>query len=133
MIQITRHHITVPGLPGAMEGIKVAQLSDFHRSHLTKDSLLHHAVQITLNEKPDIILLTGDYVTFNQGDIEPCGHIIQPLKAPLGVYAVLGNHDYSTDAPAVERMLKHNGVHVLVNQGIRLPQGLCIIGLEDDR
>lgn len=133
MIQCTRHQVSVPYLPPALKGLRVVQLSDLHRSRFTQDHRLKKAVEWANTECPDLILLTGDFVTQDPADIVPCGHILAPLRASLGCYAVLGNHDFTAGAPAVERMLNHHGIEVLTNRGIRLKNGLCVIGMDDDR
>ena len=133
MIERTEHQVIVPNLPESLRGLKVVQLTDLHRSHLTSDILIRHAVAMANAEKPDLILLTGDYVTQDPADIIPCGHLIAPLRARLGVFAVLGNHDYTADAPSVVRMLKHSGITVLMNESVEAVEGLWLAGLEDDR
>ncbi len=133
MIERTEHTVTVPHLPEALRGLRIAHLTDFHRSHHTSDSLLHHAVTAANEAHPDLILLTGDYVSKDPADIAPCARILAPLHARLGVYAILGNHDYSTDAPAVENALTHLGFTVLLNRSLLLSGGLRLVGLDDDR
>jgi predicted MPP superfamily phosphohydrolase len=95
--------------------------------------VLRHAVAAANAARPDLILLTGDFVSNKSSDIAPCAQILAPLKAPLGVYAILGNHDYYTDGPAVARHLAELGFHVLLNRSLLLPNGLRIVGLDDDR
>jgi hypothetical protein len=133
MIEITRHRLPIPYLPEELRGLRVVQLSDLHRSRLTQDRRLRHAVAQANDACPDIILLTGDFVTAEATDIEPCGHILAPLQSRLGRYAVLGNHDFTAGASAVERMLTRLGIHVLTNESVRLSNGLRVVGLEDDR
>lgn len=133
MIQRTEHCVPVPFLPAALDGLRVAQLTDLHRSELTPDRLLRHAVSLTNAAAPDLILLTGDFVSEDPADIAPCAQIVSALHARLGVYAVLGNHDFNAGATAVERALTHVGVHVLTNRHARLSNGLYLVGLEDDR
>lgn len=133
MIEITEHTVAVPHLPPALQGLRVAHLTDFHRSRHTSDVLLRHAVAAANAACPDLILLTGDFVSSDPNDIAPCAHILAPLHAPLGVCAILGNHDYYTDGLAVKRHLEGLGFQVLLNRSILLPNGLRIVGLDDDR
>ena len=132
-METTEHTVVVPHLPPALRGLRVAHLTDFHRSCHTSDLVLRQAVEAANAAHPDLILLTGDYVTKDPADIAPCARIIAPLRAPLGVCAILGNHDYSADGPAVERHLKDLGFQVLLNRSMLLPNGLRIVGLDDDR
>jgi uncharacterized protein len=133
VIEFTRHRVKVPNLPPELRGLRIVQLTDLHRSRLTQDRRLRHAVAQANAACPDLILLTGDFVTSDPADIEPCGHILSPLRASLGRFAVLGNHDFTAGAPAVERMLTRQGIRVLTNESVRLENGLRLVGLEDDR
>ncbi len=133
MIRLTHHEFNLPGLPTELDGLRAVQLSDLHRSRLTSDSVLKKAVAMALDFKPDIVFLTGDFVTVSPSDVDPCGHILAPLRAPLGVFAVLGNHDYTVSAALVTAMLEKHHIRVLVNDNIRLGNGLVVAGLEDDR
>ena len=132
MIEVTRHSVPIAGLPPALEGLRIAHLTDWHRSFRTPDALLRRAVELANAENPDVILLTGDYVTDDPNDIPPCGEIIAGLRAKAGVYAVLGNHDYGTDGPAMIRALEKAGVTVLTNRSVKLANGLRIVGVDDD-
>ena len=82
MIETTEHTVAVPHLPPALQGLRVAHLTDFHRSRHTSDILLRQAVAAANAAHPDLILLTGDYVTNDPHDIAPCAHILAPLQAP---------------------------------------------------
>ena len=62
---------------------------------------VHAAVDLTLRAKPDLIVLGGDYVTFGDREfVEPVAELLAPLRAPHGVFAILGNHDDDRDMPA---------------------------------
>ena len=133
MIEQTEHTVAVPNLPETLRGLRVAHLTDLHRSRVTSDRLLRHAVALANAAQPDLTLLTGDYVTNDPADITPCAHIVAGLRARLGVFAILGNHDYSTDGPAMEHALMLSGITVLLNRSVCLPNGLRLVGLDDDR
>lgn len=132
-MRVVQQDLTLPNLPPSLKGAKLAQLTDIHRCWCTSDRLLRKAVEATNAAKPAVIVLTGDFVTENVKDIAPCAEILAPLHAPLGVYFILGNHDYTTDAPAVEKALEGVGFHSLINRNVCLEQGLWIVGLDDDR
>src|SRR5438874_1969346 len=72
LVEFTQHTITLPGLPISADGLRVVQLTDIHRSRLTHDRILRHAVALANTERPDLIVLTGDFVTNRPSDIEPC-------------------------------------------------------------
>ncbi len=132
-MRVVRHDLIIPNLPPALKGATLAQLTDIHRSWCTSDALIKKAVEITNAEKPAIIVLTGDFVTGNRADIAPCMEMLAPLKAFLGTYFILGNHDYTTDAPAVTKALEGIGFHSLVNRNVCFEEGLWMVGLDDDR
>lgn len=133
MIEVTRHTVVIPELDTRLEGLKIAQLTDLHRSGLTSDRLLRRSISLVQAGNPDIIVLTGDYVSNRASDIAPVARMLSALHAPLGVFAVMGNHDHHTDAPGVARALTHVSIHVLQNQNVLIKESLRIVGLEDNR
>ena len=110
----------VPHLPSALEGLRVVQLSDLHLSTLNGPDLMHRVVQQVQSLKPDLLLLTGDFVTDHERDAAPLAEILAALQPPLGSYASLGNHDYWTDAHTVTQSLRHKGIQVLIDQVVPL-------------
>ncbi len=133
MIKETHHILRIQNLASSLQGFRIVQISDLHRSLFTQDRLLNRAVAMTNAANPDVILITGDFVTNNPTDIEPCAQIVSHLHARHGVFASLGNHDYSADARAVERALTHRGIHVLINRSVCVKERLFVVGLDDDR
>jgi uncharacterized protein len=88
--------LTVPivGLADRLNGIKVVQLSDFHYDGwLLSDRLLNQAIAASNRAQPDLVVLTGDYVTHTPDPIERLAERLQGLQSRTGIYAVLGNHD----------------------------------------
>jgi uncharacterized protein len=117
-IEVTRKTMTVSGLSPALAGLRVGFLSDLHRSQTVPHELIDAAVRLVLAERPDLIVLGGDYVTW--GDrrfVEPAADALAPLHAPHGVLAVLGNHDDDRDMPAA---LSARGFTVLRDQRTEL-------------
>lgn len=104
-LTITRTTLPVLGLPEAFDGMRVALLTDFHRSPLVSHEDVSRAVAAARAEAPDLIVLGGDYVTWgHDAFLEPVAEALAPLTAPLGVYAILGNHDSDPEtAVALER------------------------------
>jgi uncharacterized protein len=133
VIEISRHKIVVPSLPSAMRGLTVVQLTDLHRSQLTRDAHLQKALHAAMEIKPDLFVLTGDYVSDRPRDIAPVAEMLSHLKAAQGVYAILGNHDHHTGGPSVASALRNHGIEVLQNRSVKLPCGLRLVGLDDDR
>jgi hypothetical protein len=117
-IGVTHANLDVFGLPPALDGLKVALLTDVHHSRLVGADDVTKAVQLVLAEHPDLIVLGGDYVTFgDRAFVGPVADLLAPLKAPHGVFAILGNHDDDRDMPAA---LARKGFTVLKDQRTRL-------------
>jgi predicted MPP superfamily phosphohydrolase len=117
-LELTRETLPVSGLPDALDGLRIAFLTDLHRSSTVSHELISEAVQLALAERPDLIVLGGDYVTW--GDrryVGPSADALAPLSAPHGVFAVLGNHDDDKDMPAA---LSAKGFTVLRDARTRL-------------
>lgn len=132
---IERVTIPITGLPNDLDQIKIAQLSDFHYDGLSlSNSLLIKAIQYSNAEKPDLILLTGDYITNSTDYIYNLASQLKLLKSQKGVYAILGNHDilYKNGKSIITEALTHANIKVLWNE-IVYPLGmyLPIIGLAD--
>jgi uncharacterized protein len=93
--RVRRIQIPVNNLPEELNGLRILQLSDIHTGSFDNIEAVDHGVDMALNEKPDLILFTGDLVNYRSDEAGPYRQVFRRLKAPLGVYSVLGNHDYS--------------------------------------
>ncbi len=108
---VTHATLPVSGLPDALDGLRLGLLTDLHRSRDVSHDFAAAAVRLLLDERPDLIVLGGDYVTW--GDrrfVEPAAEALAPLTAPFGVFAILGNHDDDHDMPVA---LAKRGIEVL--------------------
>lgn len=132
MIQLTQHTLVVPNLPEAAEGLRVIHLTDLHRDSLTQDRVIREAVKIAGASCPDLIVLTGDYVSHCPEDVAPVAELLKPLNAPLGVYGILGNHDFRAGQSRMRTALQGVGVTMLDDRMERLPCGLTLVGMTDD-
>ena len=133
-------HVTVPlRLPTGLEGLRVAQLGDLHLYPFTPLRLVRRAVDMVNELGPDLVLLTGDYVTGGYVNdsaeaISDLAPVLAGLDPTYGVYAILGNHDLWTDATTIRRGLEKQGIPVLVNQARTIQVGrelLAVAGLDD--
>jgi predicted MPP superfamily phosphohydrolase len=111
--------ITLDRLPKKLDGFRIIQLSDTHHSPFTKLEHIARAVKIANRLKPDLFVLTGDYVSHEREYIPPVAVVLGKLKARHGVYACLGNHDHWTDAELVTHLFRGEGINVLINEGLR--------------
>ena len=110
-LQLTTQTLTVNDLPAALAGLRVGFLSDVHRSQWVSEFDVRRAVDEVMAQRPDLIVLGGDYVTW--GDrryVDAAAESLTGLSAPHGVFAVLGNHDDDRDVPAA---LARHGIEVL--------------------
>ncbi|MEH2172851.1 metallophosphoesterase [Nostoc sp.] len=126
--------VNIAGLPASLQGKKLVQLSDFHYDGLRlSEEMLEKAIAVTNEAKPDLILLTGDYVTDDPTPIHQLVLRLKHLQSRSGIYAILGNHDIYKHAKAeVTEALTSIGIHVLWNE-IAYPLGkeLPLVGLAD--
>ena len=100
-IQVVRTDIAVSGLNPALDGLRIALLTDVHHSEMVPARDVARAASLVMAERPDLIVLGGDYVTWgDRSYVTPCSEALAGLSAPFGVYAVVGNHDDDRDMPA---------------------------------
>lgn len=130
-LQVTRVTVPIRNLPAAAEGFRIAHLTDLHLRPVTTVENIRAAVDLANRLKPDVTVLTGDYVTNAAQDIEELAPVLAQLNARQGVFAVLGNHDWWTDAQVVQSGLRRAGVNVLMNFGVVLPEGVHLAGVDD--
>ncbi|HEX4346423.1 MAG TPA: metallophosphoesterase [Vicinamibacterales bacterium] len=110
---LTRAALPVAGLPEALAGTRIGFLTDVHRSRWVSEDDVAAAVRLLMNERPDVIVLGGDYVTWaDRQYMGPAAEALAPLSAPHGVFAILGNHDDEIRMPAA---LASHGIDVLRN------------------
>lgn len=132
-IAVDAHHLTLQRRRDA-PALRVAFASDFHAGPTTDPRLIRAGIDAILAARPDVILLGGDFVAFDAGDVDALVPMLAELRAPLGVYAVLGNHDLDTDGATVTAGLQRAGVRLLTNRALRLPaphDDVWLLGLDD--
>ncbi len=126
--------IYLPDLPEAFDGVRLVQLSDFHSGpYMSREHMLSVRRQIE-ELKPDLYFFTGDFVDAFAEQMPPFVEAFENLRAPFGVFTVLGNHDYFADIQTVEAGLAaaklpllRNTNHVLEHRGNQL----AIVGVDD--
>ena len=132
----------LPAPAPALRGLRIAVIADLHGGspYIGKDKI-DAVVAMTNAAHPDLVLMAGDYVSGVPHiwggphiSIEVIAAHLKALKAPLGVYAVLGNHDNWTAPHRIAAALRQNGIPVLDNAHLILPHGaLTLVGIGDQR
>ncbi|WP_448596538.1 metallophosphoesterase [Thermoleptolyngbya sp.] len=127
--------VRIADLPPHCDGLRIAQLSDFHYDGLgLSDELLEEAIALVNRLQPDLVALTGDFVTYDPSPIDPLSQRLKSLQSRFGSFAVLGNHDSYRPGAAdyITRALTAAGVEVLWNQiAYPLGEALPLVGLAD--
>ena len=145
--KVYRHSLEFSGLPEALDGLKVVQISDLHLGSLYGYQYeMNRVVDMIHEEQPDIILFTGDMVNYYTEEVNGWQSIFRRLEAPLGKYAILGNHDYGDyyhwntpeekedDHRRLIEAIREMGFDLLLNEHRKVPVGdgvLQIVGVEN--
>lgn len=145
--EVKRVKLVLPNLPKAFDGIRLAQISDIHSGSFYNRIAVKGGIDMLLAEKPDFVFFTGDLVNNLTNEVKDYQDIFAKVKAPLGVYSVLGNHDYGdyhfgkASSPAktknLQDMIKTHqlmGFDLLMNQNRRLKvdgEEIGILGIEN--
>lgn len=144
-LEVNRFDVPIEGLPGEFRGFKIVQMSDFHGGRLVTSTYLDEAVELAQQQQGDVVVLTGDFIHKGNVHVDRVAESLGRLRAPLGVFAVLGNHDFSVRNALgirryrdlhleVEAALTARGIAVLRNQCVtfrRADDTLHLAGLED--
>jgi predicted MPP superfamily phosphohydrolase len=118
-IQTTQRTITLPDLPDALDGLRIAHLSDLHVGDLFKPEHLPRLVELCHALEPDLIAVTGDFVDLSlHRCLRPVVEAMTELAAPMGVHFCIGNHDYLDDGPRLVRRFHKAGLNLMVNQAV---------------
>jgi uncharacterized protein len=139
-IDIVQRPIAIANLPAAFHGYRIVQISDIHLDEYTEPYFLERIVHQVNGLAPDLVLLTGDFIThgsltFIAGKhaVHRCAEILTTLTAPLR-YAILGNHDVAFNAPLVIQALTSHGTPVLINQYVPIERNggrFWLCGVDD--
>jgi uncharacterized protein len=134
-IEITRLELTLPRLGAAFHGYKLVQISDLHIGTWIDRTRLEWVVEMANREEPDLVAITGDFVTYDPDKFEEdLVQVLRRLKTKDGAVAILGNHDHWTDPDVIRRILRRSDLEDLSNRVITLRRGsdsLHIAGVDD--
>lgn len=135
-LEIRQIRISLEDLPSSFDGIKMVLFSDTHLGFFYQPKQLSLLVQQIQSLNPDIVCFAGDLLNDRRGlgILKPSSEVLAQLQAPLGKFAVVGNHDYCAGVKEVKQALKKGGFRVLQNEHHVIRRGknsLTIIGLDD--
>jgi hypothetical protein len=132
-LALSQHDVPLSGLDPRHDGLRIAHLSDIHCGNVTPAEHVRRAVAITNQARPDLVLMTGDFVNWRRSDIDLMEEQLAGLRANR-VIAVLGNHDHYAGARGVSNALARMGYDVLDNANTSVDVGgapLCVVGVDD--
>ncbi len=144
--QVKRVKLAYDNLPAGFKGLKIVHISDIHSGSFNDKNAVEKGVQKILNEKPDLVLFTGDLVNDKATEMETFMEVFKKIKAPMGVYSTLGNHDYgdyvqwdSKEAKAAN-LLQLKGVHAALGWNLMMNENkilerngdkIALLGIEN--
>ena len=144
--QLKKILLSFNNLPAAFKGLKVVHISDIHSGSLTDKKAVLKGVEKIMNEKPDLILFTGDLVNNTANEMEGFMDVFNRLEAPMGVYSTLGNHDYgdyvqwnsaeekTANLERLKQVHAELGWRLLMNEHVVLEKGtdkIALLGIEN--
>jgi uncharacterized protein len=121
-------------LPAQLSGLRIGVLGDLHLGHPFAEENTRWAVAQMVRERPELILITGDFVSYDHA-IGSLQGLLRPLQAPLGLFAVPGNHDYWEGVNSVRAAVEPLGVRFLINRGERIVRNgaaFYLAGIDDE-
>ena len=127
---VERVQIALRNLPSAAEGMRIVQLSDFHL-YRSPNCHIERAIVLANSLEPDVIVLTGDYVLESAEAIFDLAPTLAQLNPRTAFLAAMGNHDYWTNATVIAQGFAEQGIRLLQNEHVTLPNGVVIAGLDD--
>lgn len=133
-IEVSPHTITLRHLPPAFDGFRIVHLTDIHHSKYVSFNAVYRMIALANRQRPDLVFLTGDYVTWSKKYITPVAEALRHLKARYGVFGVLGNHDMRVGAEDVTQALRWAGIEMLRNASAqiqRFGQTLWVTGVDE--
>ena len=145
-IRVKKTRIVLPNLPAAFNGLRIVQISDIHCGSFTSTAHFENAAKMIEMQKPDVLFFTGDLVNDLASETDDFIETFSKMKAPMGTYSSLGNHDYadyitwdSKEAKAknledLKAVHAKVGWRLLLNENVALERGgekIALIGIEN--
>jgi predicted MPP superfamily phosphohydrolase len=128
---VVDYEVSMAGLPRERDGLVVVELSDLHLGTLIGERWMARQVARVNALKPDLVVVVGDLVDGNVGAVEPLLPLLRELRAPLGIWAVTGNHEFYAGIERCVRLFDDAGFHVLRDASAEIAPGLVLAGVDD--
>lgn len=133
--QIEEVPVRIPGLPPALDGYTIAQVSDIHAGVFVGDREVDEGLSAVRTVRADLVVATGDLVDFDPRFMAKLAPALARLAPRDGVFAVLGNHDYYAGSDGVAEALRQAGIRLLLNDGVTIRPddggGFALLGVDD--
>ncbi len=144
--RVRRRDIYSPHLPKCFDGIRLVQISDIHTGSFFNKTAVRRGVDLINQERGDMVLFTGDFVNNQSDEAKPYLDLFAKVKAPLGVHAVMGNHDYGDyhrwdsmiekqqNIKDLHQMHKYMGWNIMLNENKIITadgESIALLGLEN--
>jgi predicted MPP superfamily phosphohydrolase len=128
---VTEHEVRMAGLPPERDGLVIAAVSDLHLGTMIGEAWMRRLIARLGELKPDAVVIVGDLVDSEMGALEPLLPVLRTLRAPLGVWAVTGNHEYYAGLDRSVALLEAEGFTVLRDRAAEVVPGLVVAGVDD--
>jgi predicted MPP superfamily phosphohydrolase len=145
--KVKRMQLAYENLPASFKGLKIVHISDIHSGSFTDKKSVQHGIEKIMNEQADIILFTGDIVNDRASEMDEYKDVFNKLKAPMGVFSTLGNHDYgdyvswpykgiskNENLETLKKVHTEIGWRLLMNEHVVLEKGedkIALLGIEN--
>ena len=136
LLEVVRLELALPRLAAAFDGYRVVQIGDLHLDDWPRPKRLDRIAEMVNALNPDLVAITGDFASYSARRLDT-GRLVgalRRLRAPDGVLAILGNHDYLTDVKLIRRCIRGAGLLELINESVTLRRGdseLHVAGIDD--
>jgi predicted MPP superfamily phosphohydrolase len=128
---VHEYEVKLKGLPKERDGLVLVAISDLHLGTLIGKRWMTRLISRVDGLKPEVVVIVGDLVDGEVGRLEPLLPVLQKLRAPLGVWAVTGNHEYYAGLERSVDLLKAAGYTVLRDSAAEVVPGLVLAGVDD--
>lgn len=129
-LSVEKINVPIAHLPDRLAGYRIFLLADFHADSFLSDTLMQEAIKHISAQTPDLIALSGDYITRERSGMDRMAAWLPQMNAREGIIACRGNHDAWRGGTYIREIFETKGIEYLVNQILQLPSGLWVAGTD---